>query len=134
MASNISTLLTAGFYNTGPAWSLEFEMEYGLLLFVLDDEVLHRSTYTRDDHSAGGVAQIFLELLLVLMSSFPREKVLEEALEGYLAIDDKWELNKRHRIDKYLAPAARHPGAGKFVNCVQKSKLFKLKIDSHGQF
>ena len=67
-----------------------------------------------------GVAEIFLELVLVMMSSFPREKALEEALETILAIDEKWGIVNRNRIEKFLARAVQHPGTGNYVPPVAK--------------
>jgi hypothetical protein len=112
MEANITDGLAAGVFGTGPAWGLELAMEYFLFLFVLDDEVLHRASLGLPSSS---VAQIFLELLLVMMSSFPREKVLEEALERMLAVDEKWELAKRPRIEKFLAQAVQYPGTGNIL-------------------
>ena len=68
-----------------------------------------------------GVAEIFLELVLVMMSSFPREKALEEALETILAVDEKWGIVNRNRIEKFLARAVQHPGTGKLCTTCCKA-------------
>jgi hypothetical protein len=64
----------------------------GVFYYILDDEIGHRSKVLPSSsgiHAARlGIAQIFLELLLVMMSSFPREKVVDEDLEKTLAIDE----------------------------------------------
>jgi hypothetical protein len=112
MEANVTDGFAAGVYGTGPAWGVEIAMENFLFLFVLDDEILHLASLGLPSSS---VAQIFLELLLVMMSSFPREKVLEEALERMLAVDEKWELAKRPRIEKFLAQAVQYPGTGNIL-------------------
>ena len=75
-----------------------------------------------------GVAEIFLEMVLVMMSSFPREKTLEEALEIILAVDEKWGIAKRNRIEKFLAQAVQHPGTGKLCTTCSKTMSYRCIV------
>jgi hypothetical protein len=88
---------------------LEWAIEFYLFLFIIDDVVQHKiHTSSLED-----LEEFFLELMVVIISSFPKDHILKENLTKYFndEIDQK---STKDFAKKVLAQVMQHSKTGMF--------------------
>ncbi len=82
---------------------LEWAIEFYMFLFIIDDMVEHKI----DTSSLEDLEEFFLELMVVIISSFPKDHILKENLTKYFNDEIDHKLTKDF-ANKVLARVMQH--------------------------